>query len=74
MAANPSVGELKAQAANERERVSRDLAEVRHGLRREMVIRGRIEEQIRRKPGVGYGAAAGVAAFIGYFPARYLKA
>ena len=73
MAMNHSVGELEERAAHERERVRRDVGEVRHDLRREMDVRGRVEDRIRSKPGAAYGTAAGAAALAGYVIARVLK-
>jgi hypothetical protein len=74
MATREPVGELEARAARERERVSRDVAEIRHDVLREMDVRRRVEDRIRRKPGAIYGTAAGAAALVGYLFARVLKA
>ena len=74
MATKESVGELEARAARERERLSRDVAEIRQDVRREMDIRRRVEDRIRHKPGIAYGTAAGAAALVGYIVARVLKA
>ncbi len=68
-----SVGELEERAARERERLNRDVVELRHDVRREMDIRGRAEDRVRAKPEVFYGAAAGAALLAGYAVARLLK-
>lgn len=74
MATNhPSVDELERRAAAERREITRDVAAVRHDLRREMDVRGRIEDRIRAKPETAYFTAAGAAAFFGYSLARILK-
>jgi hypothetical protein len=70
---NGSVDELENRAARERERINRDVAELRQGVRRELDIRGRIEDSIQARPAAAYGAAAGAALFAGYATARMLK-
>ena len=68
-----NVDELENRAASERERLNRDVAELRHNVRREIDIRGRAEDRIRGNPGAFYGVAAGAALFAGYALARLLK-
>lgn len=68
-----SVDELENRAARERERINRKVAELRHEVRREMDIRGRIEDRIAERPAAAYGAAAGLALVAGYAVARMLK-
>ncbi|MFP5277298.1 MAG: hypothetical protein ACLGPM_09280 [Acidobacteriota bacterium] len=71
---NAPVDELEQRAERERERVSRDMARLRQDMRREMDVRGRVEDGIHQKPGTFYGGAAGAALFVGYIFARILKA
>lgn len=68
-----SVDELENRAARERERINRDVAALRHEVRREMDIRGRIEGRIAERPAAAYSAAAGLALVAGYAVARMLK-
>jgi hypothetical protein len=70
---NGSVDELENRAARERERVNRDVAQLRQGVRRELDIRGRIEDRIQERPAAAYGAAAGAALLAGYAIARMIK-
>ena len=74
MATNPRpVEALEREAAQERERVSRRVAEIRHDVKERADVRGLAGERIHAKPGTFYGAAAGVAALVGYIFARVLK-
>jgi ElaB/YqjD/DUF883 family membrane-anchored ribosome-binding protein len=68
------VDELERRADQQRQRVSRDVAELRHNMQRELDVRGRVGDSIHAQPGRFYGIAAGVALFIGYLFARILKA
>lgn len=70
----PSVDELERRAAEQRERVSRDVAALQQDMRRELDVRGRLEDGIHTNPRGFYGAAAGAAMFTGYVLARILKA
>ena len=70
---NGSVDELENRAARERERVNRDVVELRQNVRRELDVRGRIEDRIQQRPAAAYGAAAGAALFAGFALARMLK-
>ena len=71
---NLSVAELEQRAAREREEVAQDLSRVRKDLRRELDVRHRFENEIRTRPALFYGVAAGCSLLIGYFFARLLKA
>lgn len=71
---NAPVSELEQRAAEQRERLSRDLAVLRHDVRRELDVRRRVENGIHTNPRGFYGAAAGAALFTGYVLARILKA
>lgn len=71
---NQNVDELERRAAEQRERVSRDVAALRREVRRQLDFRGRMEEGIHANPRGYYGAAAGTALFAGYVLARMLKA
>ena len=68
-----SEDELERRAALQREEVTRDIASVRRDLRREMDVRGRLEDRIRARPQPAYLSAAGAAAFLGFILARILK-
>ena len=68
------VNELEQQADRERQRIHYRVAEIRSGIERRLDIRRNAEEKIRDRPGVIYGAAAGLAGLIGYIFARLLKA
>lgn len=72
--AQPNVDELERRAAEQRERVSRDVAALQEDVRREFDVRGRLEDGIHSNPRGFYGAAAGAALFTGYVLARILKA
>ncbi len=71
---NAPVDELERRAAMERERLSRDVAVLREDVRRELDVRGRVEDGIHASPRAFYGAAAGTALVAGYVLARILKA
>jgi ElaB/YqjD/DUF883 family membrane-anchored ribosome-binding protein len=74
MTNNPgSVDELENRAARERERLNRDVVELRQGVRREMDVRGRVEDNIHSRPGVAYGVAAAAALFVGFALSRALS-
>ena len=68
-----SVDELENRAARERERLNRDVVELRQDIRREMDIHSRVKESIQAKPAAFYGTAAGAALFAGYALARIFK-
>jgi ElaB/YqjD/DUF883 family membrane-anchored ribosome-binding protein len=75
MASNQSsVEELEARAERERQRLSRDIGEVRLEASRELDVQRRIDDRIHEKPGTAYGIAAGGALFLGYLFGRLLKA
>ena len=71
---HPNVEELEQRAAEQRERLSRDVAALQHDVRRELDVRGRLKDGIHTNPRGFYGAAAGAALFTGYILARILKA
>lgn len=68
-----SVDELENRAARERERLNRDVVELRQDVRREMDIQSRVKGSIQAKPAAFYGTAAGAALFAGYALARIFK-
>jgi hypothetical protein len=68
------VDELEQQAARQRERLGRHVAELRHGIEERLDVRRLAEDRIRARPGAIYGAAAILAALAGYIFARLLKA
>jgi Flp pilus assembly protein TadB len=70
----PNVEELESRAAEQRERVSRDVAALQQDVRREFDVRARLQDGIHTHPRGFYGAAAGAALFTGYVLARILKA
>lgn len=71
---NAAVDELERQAAEQRRRVSRDVAALRRDLRWELDLRGHLEDGIHARPSAFYGGAAATALFAGYVLARILKA
>lgn len=71
---NAPVDELERRAEKQRERLSDDVARLRQNMKRELDVRGRMEDGIHEKPGAFYGAAAGAGLFVGYIFARILKA
>ncbi|HEV2322352.1 MAG TPA: hypothetical protein VGS10_00245 [Terracidiphilus sp.] len=74
MATNPRpVEALELQAERERERIKGRVAEIRYGLEQRLDVRRIAEERIHERPGAIYGAAAALAALIGYIFARLLK-
>jgi hypothetical protein len=74
MATSPeSVEALEEQAARQRERMSRRVAELRFGLRQPIEVRRIAEESIKRRPGAIYCISAALAALTGYIFARFLK-
>lgn len=68
------VDELERRAEEQRLRLTRDVAELRQNMQREMDVRGRLADSIHAQPSKFYGVAAGVALFVGYLFARILKA
>lgn len=68
------VDELERRAEEQRRRLSRDVAELRQNMQRELDVRGRVEDGIHAQPARFYGVAAGVALLTGYLFARILKA
>ena len=74
MAVNPQpVDVLEQQARREREQLGRHVAELRQGLEERLDFRRIAEDRIRARPGTIYGAAALLAALVGYIFARLLK-
>lgn len=69
-----SAEQLEQQAARQREDLTRDVVRVREDLHRELDFRHRLENQIRARPGLFYGAAAGFALLVGYSLGRLIKA
>lgn len=68
------VDELELQADRQRERLGRHVAELRQGIEEKLDFRRIAEDRIRARPGAIYGAAAALAALVGYIFARLLKA
>lgn len=66
--------ELEKRAEQQRHRLSRDVGTLRQSVREELDVRSRMENGIHDRPRAFYGAAAGIALFMGYVLARLLKA
>ena len=66
------VNELEARAEQERERVTRRVAELRQGVK-EFDVRHLAEDRVHSHPGLVYGFAAATALLAGYLGARVLK-
>lgn len=71
---NEPVEVLERRAAEQRQRLTQDVASLQDDVRRELDVRGRLAEGIHSNPRRFYGAAAGAALFTGYLFARILKA
>jgi ElaB/YqjD/DUF883 family membrane-anchored ribosome-binding protein len=69
-----AVEQLEKQAQRERERLGRHVAEMRQELEERLDLRRIAEDRIRARPAAFYGAAAAIAALVGYLFARLLKA
>jgi hypothetical protein len=65
--------ELELRAEEQRQRLGRDVANLRQSMREELNVRGRLEDGIHAEPGIFYAVAAGAALFAGYTFARYIK-
>lgn len=74
MATNPrDVEALERAAAQERQQVSRRVAEIRQQMDEQLDVKRLAAERIHARPGAFYGAAAGVAGLVGYLFGRLLK-
>lgn len=69
----PSLNELEQKAEEQRQRLGRDVANLRQSMRDQLNVRSRLEDGIHAHPGVFYAAAAGTALFAGYTMARRMK-
>ncbi|HLI03847.1 MAG TPA: hypothetical protein VKU93_06215 [Terracidiphilus sp.] len=70
----PDIDELEQRAEEQLRSVGRHVADLRHSVREEFDLRGRVEDGIHARPGTAYAAAAGGALIGGYILARLLKA
>jgi hypothetical protein len=70
----PDINELERRAEEQLQSVGQHVANLRHRVREEFDLRGRVEDGVHARPGAAYAAAAGAALIGGYILARLLKA
>lgn len=68
------IGDLERRAEEQLQDMGRHVANLRHSVREEFDMRGRVKDGVHAKPGSFYAAAAGGALVAGYILARLLKA
>ncbi len=70
----PDINELERRAEEQLRSVGQHVDNLRHSIREEFDLRGRMEDGVHARPGTAYAAAAGGAFVGGYILARLLKA